>query len=92
VKARLVRQRRYFSVLFVCLAYGGVHAAAWNFEFPSEAEQLLWKISSVTIMAGSIAVSYMSVILSNQFLPDVTKHSVVMKALSNLRYSKFAQY
>lgn len=34
-------------ISFVGLVYGGVHLAAWNNEFPSFAEQLLWKISAI---------------------------------------------
>ncbi|KAK3900069.1 hypothetical protein C8A05DRAFT_36304 [Staphylotrichum tortipilum] len=36
-----------FGVLFLLLslAYGGVHLSAWNFEFPTATESLLWKIS-----------------------------------------------
>lgn len=33
------------------LVYGGVHLSAWNFEFPTKIELLLWKISCFGIMA-----------------------------------------
>jgi len=72
----------------VCLAYGGVHAAAWNFEFPSELEQLLWRVSSVTIMAGSFAVSVWSCGLSDAFRPDVTTRSFIMERFRTLKYSR----
>ncbi len=32
--------------------YGGVHLTAWNFEFPSETEALLWHISGLIIAMG----------------------------------------
>lgn len=35
--------------IFILLAYGACHAAAWNTHFPSPVECLLWRISSVVI-------------------------------------------
>ncbi|KAI9811448.1 MAG: hypothetical protein M1827_005431 [Pycnora praestabilis] len=31
----------------VCLVFGGIHVAAWNFSFPTVAEQMLWRVSSI---------------------------------------------
>ena len=39
-------------VWFASMAYGGLHAAAWNGHFPSRIEMWLWRASSVCI-AGS---------------------------------------
>ncbi|CAD6578262.1 MAG: hypothetical protein ASARMPRED_008660 [Alectoria sarmentosa] len=39
-------------VWFASMAYGGVHAAAWNGHFPSSIEMWLWRASSICI-AGS---------------------------------------
>lgn len=33
------------------VAYGGVHLSAWNFEFASHIEEVLWKISCVCVAA-----------------------------------------
>lgn len=33
------------------VVYGGVHLSAWNFEFPTKTERLLWKIACFDIMA-----------------------------------------
>lgn len=38
------------TLLLLPIAYGGIHLAAWGFEFPSPAESLLWKISCLIIM------------------------------------------
>ena len=32
------------------LAYFGIHLAGWNFEFPSRTEQILWRVSSLTLL------------------------------------------
>ena len=40
------------------VAYGGIHLSAWNFEFPSAVERLLWKIAAICTMAG-IPVSFL---------------------------------
>ena len=34
------------------MVYGGIHLSAWNFDFPSELELLLWRIAAFSIMAG----------------------------------------
>lgn len=38
------------------IAYGGIHLAAWNFQFASYIEGLLWKIACIYIMATYIGV------------------------------------
>ena len=37
------------------MIYGAVHAAAWQEFFPTEAERMLWRFSSIFITAGSAA-------------------------------------
>ncbi|KAF8242338.1 hypothetical protein K440DRAFT_607575 [Wilcoxina mikolae CBS 423.85] len=82
---------QWSMVMFVCSAYGGVHAAAWNFEFPSDAERLLWRVSSVTVIAGSLAVSLWSWVVSDEFISDKTKQSTATNlfegAWNMLRFS-----
>ncbi|KAF8861684.1 hypothetical protein BDZ45DRAFT_647304 [Acephala macrosclerotiorum] len=39
------------------LVFGSLHCAAWNFAFPTRAEQLLWRISSV-VTAGALPLYY----------------------------------
>lgn len=34
------------------VVYGGIHLAAWGFEFPSPVESLLWKINCLIIMSS----------------------------------------
>ncbi|KAI0059679.1 hypothetical protein BV25DRAFT_1828651 [Artomyces pyxidatus] len=43
----------YADVVALCAAmvFGAVHCAAWNYDFPSRAEQHLWRISSIGIIA-----------------------------------------
>jgi len=35
----------------VTVAFGGIHSIGWSFDFPSYTEQLLWRISSISITA-----------------------------------------
>jgi hypothetical protein len=49
----------------VTMAFGGVHTIAWSFSFPSHAEQILWRISSIAITGIPLAfasIRYMVVI------------------------------
>ncbi|KAF8811616.1 hypothetical protein BYT27DRAFT_7183759 [Phlegmacium glaucopus] len=41
-----------FAVVFFTGAYGGLHASTWNDFFPSWPECLLWRISSVVVVAA----------------------------------------
>ncbi|KAI9754390.1 MAG: hypothetical protein M4579_004728 [Chaenotheca gracillima] len=44
------------AALVLCCFYGGIHALAWNFEFPSTTEHLLWRIASIDTIGGTITV------------------------------------
>ncbi len=43
------------QVLLLPLPYGGVHLAAWNFEFPTALEGILWKISAIVVASVFLA-------------------------------------
>lgn len=49
--------------IFILLAYGACHAAAWNTHFPSPVECLLWRISSVVI---AVIPAYCLLLLSSE--------------------------
>ena len=40
--------RRLTSI--VALLFGGIHCAGWNFPFPSHAELIIWRVSSLIIL------------------------------------------
>ena len=44
----------WLSILAVVLPaiYGGIHMSAWNFQFPTNQEHLLWRISCLTILGS----------------------------------------
>lgn len=49
--------REGLSISVVGLFYGGVHLAAWNYHFPTPAEQILWQVSALgTAIAASTFV------------------------------------
>lgn len=37
------------TLIFVTACYGGLHATAWDFPFPTKNEQILWRASALTI-------------------------------------------
>jgi hypothetical protein len=51
-------------------AYGGVHLLAWNFEFASHIEEVLWKVSPVYVAAIFLAylVFEKSLLIMNFYL------------------------
>lgn len=46
--------RTQITFLLLTIAYGGLHALAWNSHFPADTQQLLWRVSSVMIMGGGV--------------------------------------
>lgn len=46
----------YFGLSFVALLYGGLHVLAWNAQFPSHTEQLLWRLSALVIASPAAVV------------------------------------
>jgi len=49
----------YSSAIFFflcCLAYGGIHAAAWNFNFPTDSERFLWRLSAIYFGCSGLGV------------------------------------
>ena len=48
-----------FMVLWVGVCFGAIHCIAWHFSFPTHAELLMWKISSIAITALPIYIPLM---------------------------------
>jgi hypothetical protein len=42
----------WVMVLALPLVYGSVHLAAWNFEFPTHVEKIMWKVACVLVAGG----------------------------------------
>ena len=45
----------YFSAL-AGAAFGSIHCAAWNFEFPSHAEKIMWRTATLTLIGVCLSV------------------------------------
>ncbi len=45
---------RLLAVFYVGGLFGAIHCAAWSFSFPSHAEKVLWRTSSVAIIVGLV--------------------------------------
>jgi hypothetical protein len=43
------------SLVSIAVVFGAIHCIAWPFPFPSDAEQILWRVSSVVITGVPIA-------------------------------------
>ena len=44
------------GMILVTVVFGGIHCIAWSFPFPSPTEQLLWRVSSITITGHPIGI------------------------------------
>lgn len=64
-----------FSLGILPLIYGGIHLAAWNFDFPSHVESILWKVSGFIIM-GLIPVVLLLLFLGSAVGDYLTSSSV----------------
>lgn len=56
-----------FANIFT-LAYFGIHLAGWNFHFPTHVEQILWRISSLTLLG--LLVFYLIAVTIGTFLAE----------------------
>ena len=45
----------YFSAI-AGAAFGSIHCAAWDFEFPSHVEQVMWRTASLTLVGVCLSV------------------------------------
>ena len=49
----------WLMLIALPIVYGSVHLTAWNFDFPSQVEQIMWRLSCI-IIAGGILGSCMA--------------------------------
>lgn len=59
-----------FLLITLPLAYGGIHLAAWNFQFASNIEHLFWKIACIIIMTTFIVITmtYLCILLLDDLI------------------------
>ena len=46
----------------VGIIYGSIHCTAWRFQFPSYIEQLLWRISAISVTGGPLLMGLFTVL------------------------------
>ncbi|KAF8640321.1 hypothetical protein AX16_010216 [Volvariella volvacea WC 439] len=57
--------------------FGGIHMAGWNFDFPSERERMLWRVSSIIVTVVPLFVA-LTAPLSQIFLRKVAALEYLM--------------
>ena len=50
----------HISVVSLALIFAGIHFAAWNLVFPSQQEQLCWRIACLTLLVTPVLISVMT--------------------------------
>jgi hypothetical protein len=56
-----------FATPAIALVFGAIHCFAWPFAFPSEPEQILWRVNSVVITSMPVLIPLMGAMLSFGF-------------------------
>ncbi|UKZ63440.1 uncharacterized protein TrAtP1_004670 [Trichoderma atroviride] len=73
LSTRASRANLLSASAFALVVFGCTHCIAWNFAFPTEAEQMLWRVSSI-LTASAIptlsAVNYLVARLINTLRPN----------------------
>ncbi|KAI5810408.1 hypothetical protein BZA77DRAFT_254877 [Pyronema omphalodes] len=72
----------------LCAAYGGVHLAAWNFEFPTNAEKLIWRIACIVAMAGTAVswyIRYLFIVYTREWFKDHDGLMIMFRTSSSRR-------
>jgi hypothetical protein len=75
-----MNQNHFFIISFpICVAvvFGGIHCMAWSFQFPSQQEQLTWRISAAFVSGEPIFYGLL-IIIDNYQVPLLT---ICVKAL-----------
>jgi hypothetical protein len=44
------------------MVFGALHLVAWDFQFPSRAEKIIWRVASLTLVIGGFFSGYVSLI------------------------------
>ena len=67
--------RRLASI--VAILFGGIHCAGWNFPFPSHAELIIWRVSSLIILIVPCIGALADVILNIDVIRLTYVHGTV---------------
>jgi hypothetical protein len=54
-----------FAILLLSLCYGGIHAAAWNFDFPTNIERMMWRVACISAIAGFCGMGVFMIVVES---------------------------
>jgi len=66
----------YIMMALVGISFGGIHCIAWAFAFPSHTEQLLWRISAMSVTTATLLIA-----CALKFFSPLTSVQLVVVAL-----------
>ena len=56
---RLLTKRDFIAMGILCGLYAVAHLAAWSFNFPTYAEEIIWKACCLVVFLGTAGVRFM---------------------------------
>ena len=73
--------------LMVGVVFGAIHCIAWSFEFPSHMELILWRISSIVIIATPsyfLVIYFFMEVFDDDYLPVWVKLVIILPLVTLL--------
>ena len=81
----------YFSAV-AGAAFGSIHCAAWNFDFPSHVEQIMWRTASLTLVGVCLSIFFGGPIIAFSVLEGrVGSGQSIFSPTTDLAWSAFLQ-
>ena len=64
--------------MIVAMLFGGIHCTGWNFPFPSHAELIIWRVSSLIIVIVPCIFLPLLVVVFMEDNPNTTTDIILM--------------
>src|SRR5262249_47743614 len=59
-----------FAGVLIAITFGAIHCVGWSFSFPSHTEQILWRISSISITSAPVVLLFLGMVNTFDLVPS----------------------